>query len=214
MRRKNPPKIRNSIAIVVDGKTEAWYFRMLQKNETQLRINLEPIIPQKKTLVEQYKKVKELSEDYEYDVVFWIIDLDTIAKETRECNKNRKSPLDELKEYINEIKNNYSNIISIINNPCLEFWFLLHFDSLSKYFKSCDDVEKLLISNKFLPGYEKSERFYKKANQDIYFKLKNRLNTAIINSKKIKLDIDDSISVSVSEMHKFFEYEALKSSYI
>jgi hypothetical protein len=67
---------KNTYAIVVDGETEVWYFQMLKRNEPSLQVNIEPKIPQKKKLPDQYKKVCELSEDY--TKVFWVIDLDVI----------------------------------------------------------------------------------------------------------------------------------------
>ncbi len=65
-RRKNKiskPR-KDTFAIVVDGKTEVWYFQMLKRNESNLQVNIEPKIPQKKKLYEQYKKIIELAEDY------------------------------------------------------------------------------------------------------------------------------------------------------
>ena len=82
-RRKNkiskPRKI--TFTIVVDGETEVWYFQMLKRNEPGLQVNIEPKIPQKKKLSEQYEKVIELAKDYEK--VFWIIDLDKIIEDSK-----------------------------------------------------------------------------------------------------------------------------------
>jgi hypothetical protein len=76
---------RPSFAIVVDGKTEVWYFQMLKRNEPSLQVNIEPEIPQKKKLSEQYEKVCELAEDY--TKVIWVIDLDNPIKESKEIKK-------------------------------------------------------------------------------------------------------------------------------
>ena len=49
-------------------------------------------------------------------------------------------------------------------NPCTEFWFLVHFlPTLStKNYRNCDEVVKDL--RKYLPGYEKSKKYFKKTN--------------------------------------------------
>ena len=65
---------------------------MLKRNERQFKINIEPKLPQKKSVEEQYKLVIQLSER-EYSKVFWIVDLDTIIKGSRETPKGKKSPI-------------------------------------------------------------------------------------------------------------------------
>lgn len=62
---------KDAFAIIVDGQTEVWYFQMLKRNEPSLQVNIEPKIPQKKKLSEQYEKVLELAEDF--TKVFWIL---------------------------------------------------------------------------------------------------------------------------------------------
>ena len=63
----------------------------------------------------------------------------------------------------------------IVNNPCLEYWFLLHFQKTTKVFNACADAEKQVSQH--LQGYEKTEKFFKKDN-DIYKQLKPFLKTA------------------------------------
>jgi hypothetical protein len=91
------PKPRSSFgpsyALVVDGETEVWYFQMLKQFEDkkgQFRINIKPEIPQKKTLEGQFELVKELAGS-EYKRVFWIVDLDTIQKESREVKRGERA---------------------------------------------------------------------------------------------------------------------------
>ena len=67
---KIPKQKKDTYALVVDGQTEAWYFQMMKRNEPLLQVNIEPKIPQKKKLSDQYNKVCELAEDY--TKVFWI----------------------------------------------------------------------------------------------------------------------------------------------
>jgi len=199
-KRKISKPINNTYAIVVDGKTEVWYFQMMKRNETNLQVKIEPKIPQKKKLSEQYKKVLELAEVY--TKVFWVIDLDDVISESNFL---------ELKEYrkILETKNN--NIITIFNNPCLEFWFLLHFEQTTKYFPRCSKAEKQL--KKHIPTYEKTQKYFTKQDQDIYLKLKPKLSKSLINSKKTQKVCTDHIQhCGISEMNLFFETEQIEKA--
>mgnify|MGYP000712367012 CR=1 FL=1 len=164
---------KTTYAIIVDGETEIWYFQMFKRNEPSLQVNIEPKIPQKKKLSEQYKKICELAEDF--SKVFWIIDMDVVIAENR---------IQKLKEYLNDIENKYSNVITILNNPCLEFWFILHFEQTTKYFPKCLEAEKRL--RKQLADYEKTRKYFTKQDNDIYLKLKSKLPSALKNSKKTK----------------------------
>ncbi|HXK74134.1 MAG TPA: RloB family protein, partial [Bacteroidales bacterium] len=123
------PKTAPAFAIVVDGKTEVWYLRMLKRNEPKIRVTIKPEIPDKKSIKEQYNLVCDLS-NKEFTKVFWIIDLDSVIKEDNETPKGKESPLKIFKKYRAELKAN-PNIVVIVNNPCLEFWFLLHFKKTS-----------------------------------------------------------------------------------
>jgi len=208
-RRKKPIKSRPAYAVVVEGKTEFWYLQMLKRNERNLNINIEPKIPQKKTLDEQFKTTKALAEDY--TKVFWIVDLDVVLKETKQAKKGTETAIQKLKKYKTEIEEKFDNVILIINNPCLEFWFLLHFEKTTKYFQKCERIEKLLKSKKLLLGYEKTRNFYLKQNNDIYTKLKPFQKEAINNAKATKNFDFKNTKTGISQMDLFFEVKHLKA---
>lgn len=196
--KKHKPQIKKVFSFVIDGECEIWYLQMLQKNENLQNINLEPKLPQKKKLYDQYKMVAELAEDSEK--VFWIIDFDTISKETKEAKASKETPLQQLKNYINQISD---NVIVVVNNPCLEFWFLLHYKQTAKYFASYDDLKKELM--KYLPDYQKTQKYYKNSRQDIYQRLKPKLQTAISNAEECgKFDFEN-IQKGLSEMQMIFK---------
>ena len=52
-----PIKSRPTFAVVVDGECEVWYLQMLKRNERSIVVNIEPKIPQRKRLSEQYENV-------------------------------------------------------------------------------------------------------------------------------------------------------------
>ena len=130
---------RKTIALVVDGHTEYWYFNMLKRNERDLALNIEPRIPQKKSIQDQHDLVVALTLQ-EYDKVYWILDLDTVLKETRDTPKGKSSALDLFLKLQQGLKKNFKQVEVVVNNPCLEFWFLLHFQSTSKRFVCCAEA--------------------------------------------------------------------------
>ena len=192
-----------TFAVVVDDKTEMWYLKMLQQNERDLRITIKPEIPKHKNIGEQYELVCALSdEENEYDKVFWVVDFDVIMKETRETAGNKKSPLHLFIEYRSMVMRKSSRVVVIVNNPCIEFWFLLHFEQTSKYF-TADEAEREL--KKYMSCYEKTEKYFKKANNDIYQNLQPHLTDAIRHSLALGGFSDEAPKKAMSEMELLFQ---------
>jgi hypothetical protein len=197
-------------AFVVDGQCEIWYIQKLKENES-IPVEISPELPQKKSISDQLKRVEELAKDYQK--VFWIIDLDVLIRETY-AGSNR---IVELKNYLYKIKNNdylRDVVIPIVNVPCLEFWYLLHFKSTTKYYDSCSNIEREFKKISALKDYEKSERYYKKPNNNIYSRLSQYLKTAIGNSSKLPEFNPDNYNVGLSEMDELFNHiEELKERF-
>jgi hypothetical protein len=198
-------KGKKRFALLVDGHDEFWYFQMIKRNNKDLPVDLRPEIPQKKSLSEQYKKVLQLSDDY--DQVFWVVDLDVITDETRKTKKGEKPAMDEFKEYTQKL-NGIENVTVIINNPCLEFWLLLHFEATGKFYDDCTSAGKQLV--KYLPDYQKSQKHYTKEGNDIFLKLKPNLPKAIASAKKLKAFDFENTQIGHSGMHVFFELDEIK----
>ena len=194
-------KSKPTFAFVVDGNCEFWYIQMLKRNERSINVKLKPEIPQKKKLVDQFEQVIELSKDY--DKVFWIIDFDVINRETRLARKGTKTLLQEFKEYFDKIEEEYKGvIIIIINNPCLEYWILLHFETTSRYFDTCDEATRHL--KRYLPDYEKTRLFYTRQDNDIYLKLKPNLKSALTNARLLKEFDFNNPHTGMTQMQLFF----------
>ena len=177
MRRGKNKLTKQAFAVVVDGQTEYWYLQMLKQNEPNILFDITPKILQKKNIDQQYELITTLSEE-EYDKVFWVIDLDVLLKEERE-KKSNPSSLRKFLEYYKSLSKN-QKVVVIVNNPCLEYWFLLHFRKTTKVFTACTDAEKEV--SQYLKGYEKTEKFFKKSNNDIYTQLKPYLKIAVSNA--------------------------------
>lgn len=60
-------------------------------------------------------------------------------------------------------------------------------------------------------GYSKKEIYYKKKGNDIYFRLKDKLENAIANSKSLGQFDKENYIKSISEMWKFFDTEPIKT---
>jgi len=127
MRKGRNIPTKQSFAVVVDGETEYWYLQMLKHNEPNIPFNIKPQILQKKNIKQQYELVTDLSEE-EYDKVFWIVDLDVLLKEERE-KKSNPSSLQKFLSYWQQLSKQ-NKVVVIVNNPCLEYWFLLHFQKI------------------------------------------------------------------------------------
>ena len=199
MRRGRNIPTKQSFAVVVDGETEYWYLEMLKRNEPNIPFKIRPQILQKKNIDQQYKLVTELSEE-EYDKVFWIVDLDVLLKEERE-KKNSTSSLQQFLNYWCKLSKQ-NKVVVIVNNPCLEYWFLLHYKKTNKVFTACTDAEKQV--RKHLKGYEKTKKFFKKDN-DIYKQLKPHLQKAINNATALGSFDTHNHSEAMCEMPLLFQ---------
>lgn len=151
---------RQTYSIIGDGQTEKWYFELMKLHETLPRIDLKPELPVKRKLKNLFDQAIENAKDY--DKVFLIFDLDAIL---------HNNQIDDFKKYLGKVKKN-KKIQVLVNNPCLEFWFLLHFVQTSRYFPICTDAEDELRRNGRIENYRKTEKFFKQAQEDIYHLLK------------------------------------------
>ncbi len=190
-------------SIIVDGETEIWYFQMMKQFESlPTKVDIKPELSKKKALKGQYEMVIENLQKG-YDKVIWVLDFDTIVKESKDTKKGQKSKVQEFREYVEKLEKR-QNVHVLINNPCLEFWYLLHFEPTSKYYSKCEDVGKAL-KKKYLTDYQKSQKHYKKRNNDIYTKLKPHQKTAILNAQKLgNFSFEDPESAK-AEIYKIFE---------
>ena len=210
-------KTNPAFAIVADGETEIWYLQMMKQNERQVRLTIKPELPDKKRIEDQYELVCKLAQE-EYDKVFWIVDLDQIKKEQRDMlskkkkgkgsKKSKKDPMRTFIECREKVGKKYAKRVRVIvNNPCLEFWFLLHFIYTAKAYKDYNEMKEDF--KKHMKDYDKNKAYYKAENNDIYSKLKPYLNTAMEHSDRLGSFEPKDPSRAVSEMPQFFRTEEL-----
>ena len=168
-------EIRKVYSVFVDGETEKWYLDLLKEYERDRlpRIDIIPEIPKTKKLKDLDELIRSNAEDYE--MVFWVVDLDAVQ---------HNDQMDSFLKIVRELKR-IENVRVLVNNPCLEFWFLLHMKDTSRVFTRCSKVEKQLRKYPALKNYEKTEKYYKKPNNDIYRKMKPFQRTAFSNANKL-----------------------------
>ncbi len=183
-------KIYPKYSVIVDGKTEIWYFQAMKEFfGKDAAFNIKPELPKRKSLIDMFSLAYEMSQEG-YDKVFLLLDLDKILQDNK---------INVLKNQLNNIKTD--NIFVLINNPCLEFWFLLHYVNKNKVFVNCKQAEKEL--KRYLRDYEKSKRFFLYGKRNIYELLFNLQNNAINRASKLgEFDVTNPAK-SLAEIYKF-----------
>ena len=103
-------------------------------------------------------------------------------------------------------KTNYGwmgKLLLIVNNPCLEYWYLLHYCKTTKFFSDFATLCPVLRKIPDLAQYEKCEKYYNN-HPNIYVRLKNRLDNARNNA--IPFDLGNCTIQGSSEMNRMFDY--------
>jgi hypothetical protein len=186
---------------IVDGPTEKWYLEdYFKQHQPRNHYSFSPDFngSWKKNIQTIKDKLKE------FENVYWIVDLDVILKEEAEKKKGGKSPLG---YFISEYKllSKKKNVKIFVNNPCFEYWILLHFSFKVLTSTKCGDIQPELGKIKAIEGYTKTERYYKNSRITLVERLNVGLSNAIINAKKLgQFDVDNPYK-PVSEIYKLIE---------
>ena len=210
-KRRLLPK-RNIYVVIVDGETEEWYLKKMKDYERKLSIDIRPKLPRKLNLKGLFERVIAYAEVEDYNRIYWIIDFDTIWKETKEIKPGLETPIQKLQKYLTKIealnkrskKGQEEDRIQVcINNPCLEQWVLCHLTRSGRYFPQCIEVEKEV--RKRLPLYQKTEDFFTRKKPDIYTRLKPYQAEAIKHAKQLGSFHIEEPSQAKAEMYKLIE---------
>lgn len=206
-----------SIYILVDGDCEQDYLNSIRTKEPyksvffSQRIKIAPDIPKYSSVESQYHTVCEALNNY--DRVLWIIDYDKVNENTQKQKHKSITDADKFKKFsksflkMTEFKK-YSGkeVFVLINNPSLEFWYLLHFENTSKLYVDSKSAEKALVN--YFPEYTKDDE---KIRKGIFNLLHERLPTAISNAQLLK---EDNTEVGArSDIYKIFinNFELLRA---
>ena len=187
-------KQKSKILIAVEGnnKTEKIYFNNFEDSKKNFDIsyargnNTDPL----KLVQMLIKEIKDNDLDLlDDDMAFCIFDTDI------DPNKN--------KVIVNAIKlANKNNIKIITSSPCIELWFLLHYEYSTASMSNDEVIKKL---KNYYPKYKK--------NINIYPDIKDKMDIAINNAKKLeRYQKDNNVKIGTveanpsTEIYKVIEY--------
>lgn len=207
-------KAHTAIAIIVDGQDEKWYVNKVKEHypcNALKTIKIKPELPERKKVQELFDLAKSKLEKG-YTFVILVVDLDEPLKNTKEFNKFKelytKYTAIQNKTLVGRQKTNYSwmeKMLLIINNPCLEYWYLLHYDKITKFFLDFAALSSTLRKIPDLAQYEKCEKYYN-SHPDIYVRLDKNGGLNKARNNAIPFNLDNCSYEGCSEMNCIFDY--------
>lgn len=187
--------VKKSIAIIGEGETEWFYFDSL-RIANRYPFKLLPGLPSHSDI----GHILSLADRYireRFDYVVCLIDMDRM----------KQIPVEMAKYQSTKRSKQYKGVWFIETHPCTEFWFLLHFlpDLSKRKYNSCDEILPEL--QKYMPGYEKTKKYFRKTDLYCYLRKHGDIERAVRNGKLLselsKANPDDEICYS--EVYKVIE---------
>jgi hypothetical protein len=191
IRQQKRRNLRYSVALVGDGFSESIYFTDFRDTERPDSLKVVPDFPGK---IGSYSGVldraMELKQDY--DRVYAMVDMDAVITQQQSQQYQR-----------HKLAVERAGVIVLENNPCFEFWLLLHFRQTGQLFQNCGQVVTEL--RRYLPGYNKGLKFLESLR--LFATLRDRLPEAMENAALLEQDRDDHDPLYPrAEIFKFFEW--------
>lgn len=202
---------KKTIAVIVDGQDEKWYIQKAKEHypcEAIKHASIQPEMAEKKKVQDLFDTAHERI-DAGFDHVILMVDMDDPLNKPAEFERFKVL----YEQYRRAKCNNITpanrwmkNLIVIVNSPCLEYWYLLHFGKTTKFY---DDYASLRNDLRRIPDmsrYEKSEDYYLRS-PDIYQKLdgtSNRLQAARNNA--FPFSLAECREKGCSEMNQLFDF--------
>lgn len=190
-------KNSRSIAIIGEGETEWFYFDSL-RTAKRYPFKIAPAFPQHADIAHFVKMATQFVNEG-YDYVVCLIDMDRLLTHPTEMASYRSLRT--------KTEKRYPNIEFIETSPCTEFWFLLHFlpGLPRKHAISYNDLLPEL--QRYLPGYEKTRRYFRRTNIYKYLVENGSLELAILNAERLSAMSRENPEdkLNYSEIHKVFK---------
>jgi hypothetical protein len=190
---------KKSVAIIGEGETEWFYFETL-RIACRYPFKIAPDFPQHSDI----RHILKLVESYlgkQYDHIVCLFDMDRLLQYPSEMQLYRNAK----KKY--DAKKYGGRVMFVETNPCTEFWFLLHF--LPKVVcRKYETYEQLLPElQKYMPGYEKTKRYFTKTKLYKYLIENGDLERAMTNSEQLCRLCQESPEDknAYSEIHRVIE---------
>lgn len=204
-----PRKSNFSVVVIVDGADEKWYLEKVKENyrpEILGKIKIEPDLVQKKKVSNLFSEAKTRIERGCSKVIL-VLDFDEIVKDGRELKEFKKwyviyqtVKTETIKKYAWMEK-----LVLIINSPCIEYWFLLHFRKTTKFYPDIKSMKNDMSSIPELRDYEKSNTFYMK-NPNIYLRLGGNKGLMVARKNAVPFNLEYCQNKGFSEMNQLFDF--------
>jgi hypothetical protein len=171
-RKQKTKSFKKSVLIICPGITEKGYISSLRADRYRgLHIDLEPKLDK----ADKYSEVfcllrKEYSTPKTARICIYVNDMDTIKAQGK-----MKDYLDDMNKTVRASNDKLKIIESM---PCIEFWFLLHYQYTDRCYPSYDSLKQTI--RKVIPYYEKNEQWARK----IYSILEDKTNIAVKNADR------------------------------
>lgn len=213
MARKTTPRKSNpSIVVIVDGKDEKWYVQKVKEHYPSAILHQVKIVPE----LAQKKKIDQLFDDAKdklgkgYTQAVLIVDFDDIGKDGRELKRFKElyTQYAGVKGKNAAVGKSYKwmeKLTLIVNSPCVEFWYILHFDKTTKYYPDFAQLKQDLRKIPALHDYDKGEEYYNN-NPDIYMRLGGDNGLKKARKNAVSFDLEQCKSKGFSEMNKLFDF--------
>lgn len=193
--------------IISGGKnTERYYFQHINTIKgTSFNIEPKYFGKESKYTEEFPKRISEILKNHNDAKIFCVFDFDTVYG--NKANKKRH------KEFVENIKDNIDKGIVVLcpSMPCIEYWFLLHFEDNNALYKTCSDLnEPLEIMREYFLNTHPKETIVRILIKEKYIKNKDWVEKLCADGK-LEMAIEraekktDSMNQSYSYVYKIFK---------
>lgn len=193
--------------IISGGKnTERYYFQHINTIKgTSFNIEPKYFGKESKYTKEFPKRISEILKNHNDAKIFCVFDFDTVYD--NEANQGRH------KEFVENIKDNIDKGIVVLcpSMPCIEYWFLLHFEDDKSLFLNCESLKESL---KCMESYFDKDKYGKsvisKLKEKEYIENKDWVEKLCADGK-LEMAIEraekktDSMNQSYSYVYKIFK---------
>lgn len=185
------------ILIVTEGLSEEIYFKSLKEI---LKLSSVTVIKSSFTdsigIVKDARnyEIKSINSKDEYNCIFCVFDLDTVKD---------KQFISDIEEY-NKKNEEFSSVIyPILTFPCIEFWFILHYNCHSAPFSN---TRNRSIGDNVKSEFKKYQNNYHETNRDCIYEIASEYKTAVHNAKAImEQQVNCNSSNPVTNLHQLVE---------
>ena len=213
-RELNKRKAEVAIALIVDGEDEKWYINKVKEHypcEAVKSIKVKPELPERKKVQELFDFAKNKL-DKGFSFVILVFDFDGPLKDHREMVKFKELYLKYLAAQNNTLTGRQKSLygwmkdmLCIVNNPCLEYWYLLHYRKTTRFYLDFAALRPDLSKIPEFAQYDKSEEYYN-CHPDIYERLAKNNGLEKARRNAVRFDINNCTNHGGSEMNLIFDY--------